>query len=273
MVARCPRFRILPGPWIAPTSSSLRSGRTPSGARCGSSPSGVPRSGWPPPGGWRSGHWYHGGAEIAPAAWRRRAHRVKDRLVLRGSGQRFHHAVEVEGARLLARRKFTEALQPPSDVGTGGRGHEHALGPPLTVAHGFILGALEGIAAQGSQHGRAAVLAWLRPDVRSLGVLFQEGGLPILVAHGGDASVVGPLKEILSWPLGLTLECGHEVVAVEVDLEGLVADSLALQQFVLQVGLAGRREERLAHVFVRADLVVDGAPLDYAPPPDRGRYA
>jgi hypothetical protein len=29
MVARCPRFRILPGPWIAPTSSSLRSGRTP----------------------------------------------------------------------------------------------------------------------------------------------------------------------------------------------------------------------------------------------------
>ena len=57
------------------------------------------------------------------------------------------------------------------------------------------------------------------------------------------------------------------------DLEGLVADSLALQQFVLQVGLAGRREERLEHVFVRADFVDDGTRLDDARPPDRGRYA
>jgi hypothetical protein len=59
-------------------------------------------------------------------------------------------AVEVEGARLLARRELAEARKPLPDEGSGGREHEHVLGPLLGVAHGFILGALEGILSHGT---------------------------------------------------------------------------------------------------------------------------
>jgi hypothetical protein len=40
-------------------------------------------------------------------------------LVTRGFGHRFHHAVEIEAAGLLARRELAEALQPLADIGTG----------------------------------------------------------------------------------------------------------------------------------------------------------
>ena len=37
-------------------------------------------------------------------------------LVARAFGDRFHDAVEIEAAGLLARRKLTEALQPLADI-------------------------------------------------------------------------------------------------------------------------------------------------------------
>ena len=52
-------------------------------------------------------------------------------LVACAFGDRFHHAVEVEAAGLLARRELLEALQPLADIGAGGRKHEHVIDPPF----------------------------------------------------------------------------------------------------------------------------------------------
>ena len=51
----------------------------------------------------------------------------------RGCGDGLHHAVEVEAARLLARRKLLEALQPVAHVGGRRRGL-HAHPAPLAAA-------------------------------------------------------------------------------------------------------------------------------------------
>src|SRR5438046_2868348 len=49
---------------------------------------------------------------------------------------RFHHAVEVEAAGLLARREFAEALQPHRNVTARRCQHEHAPRGPIRVTHG-----------------------------------------------------------------------------------------------------------------------------------------
>ena len=64
-------------------------------------------------------------------------------LVARTSCNRFHYAIETEATRLLARRKFAEALQPLADIGTSGREHIHVLELPSTIANGFMMGTLE----------------------------------------------------------------------------------------------------------------------------------
>ena len=61
---------------------------------------------------------------------------------------------------------------------------------------------------------------------------------------------------------------GPQVVAVEVDLVGLLADLAALQQASFDVRLAGGGQQRRQHVLVRADVVDDGAGLDDAGPAD-----
>ena len=94
------------------------------------------------------------------------------------------------------------------------------------------------------------------------GVLPQERDLPVVVTQRRDAAVVGPVNELLAGPFGLTLERGYQVVAVEVNLVGHVADLLALQQVFLHVWIARRGEQRGQHVFMRADVVDDRAGLD-----------
>ena len=62
--------------------------------------------------------------------------------------KRFHHAIEVEAAGLLARRKFAEALQPLPHIRAGRCNREHALEVPALVAHRvFMFGAIEGVHA------------------------------------------------------------------------------------------------------------------------------
>ena len=49
--------------------------------------------------------------------------------------------------------------------------------------------------------------------------------LPVVVAQGRQAAVVGPVEELLARRLGrFALEERQQVVAVEMDLEGPVAD-------------------------------------------------
>src|SRR5882672_1771921 len=138
-------------------------------------------------------------------------------------GHRFHDLVEVEAARLLPRRELAEGLKPLAYVGPRGREQEHALRGPARVIHGRRLGAFKGIHAQIGDHRRAQFLERGFPDLKSLGVLPEEGYLPVVVTQCRHAAVVGPVQELLPRPFALALERGQQVVAVEVDLEGRAA--------------------------------------------------
>ncbi len=96
---------------------------------------------------------------------------------------------------------------------------------------------------------------WLRSDVESMGPLLQEGELPVIVTQGSDAAVVGYVEVFMVRPLGLLLKSRHQVVAIEVVLEHLVADLLAFQQIFFDVGITHRSHKRWPHVFVGTDVV------------------
>ena len=97
--------------------------------------------------------------------------------------------------------------------------------------------------------------------------------LPVAVAQRRDAAVVRPVDELLARPFALALERGQQVVAVEVDLVGHVADLPSLQQFFLDAGVAGGGEQGREHVLVRTDVVDDRAGLDDAGPADHAGHA
>jgi hypothetical protein len=43
--------------------------------------------------------------------------------------------------------------------------------------------------------GARSCLEGLLPDMHSVGVLFEEGDFPVVVAESGDTAVIGPLDE------------------------------------------------------------------------------
>src|SRR5207247_1027390 len=145
-------------------------------------------------------------------------------------GHRFHHAVEVEAAGLLARREFAEALKPHRNVAPRRCQREHAPRGPIRVTHGVIIGALKGIHAQIGQHRPAQFLERGLPHLKPMGVLPQKGHLPIVVAQRRDAAVISPVEKLLARPRAFALERRQQVVAVEMDLEGFVAVLLAFEQ-------------------------------------------
>jgi hypothetical protein len=84
------------------------------------------------------------------------------------------------------------------------------------------VGELERVHAQiGDQRG-AQLDERLEPGVQPVGVLPQEGGLPVAVAQCGDAAVVRPVDELLARPRSLAFESGQQVVAVEMNLVGRI---------------------------------------------------
>ncbi len=96
----------------------------------------------------------------------------------------------------------------------------------------------------------------------------------LLDAQRHQVAVVAPVQEALARVLlHLALQEGQQVVAVDVDLEGLVAGLVALLELLDDVGLAGGRGQRRQHVGVREHLVGHGSRLDHAGPADRARHA
>jgi hypothetical protein len=43
-----------------------------------------------------------------------------------------------------------------------------------------------------------------------MGILSQEGNLPIVVAQGGNVAIVGPVEELVPRPFAFTPECRHQ---------------------------------------------------------------
>ena len=107
-----------------------------------------------------------------------------------------------------------------------------------------------------------------------LRVLLEERGFPILVADGHQVAVVGPIDEFLPRRLlHLALQERHEVVAIEVDLEGLAVGLVALHHLGDEVGLARGGGERGDQIFMGADIVDHLPGFDHAGPADERRHA
>ena len=98
------------------------------------------------------------------------------------AGNGLHDATEIEGAGLLAWRKFSEALQPLSDIGRRGSDHEDVVDKPPTVIDAFILAAFQGIAPQVTYQGSTEFDKRFAPDIEAVRALFEEGDLPLVVA-------------------------------------------------------------------------------------------
>ena len=102
---------------------------------------------------------------------------------------------------------------------------------------------------------------------RARGALFGEDKLPVVVAQAKQVALVAEVEELLARIFrGLAGQVRQQVVAVEMHLEGLVADFHALEELLFHVGNARSREERGHPVEVRHDAVVDRAGLDVAGP-------
>ena len=95
-----------------------------------------------------------------------------------------------------------------------------------------------------------------------------------LVAQGEQVAIVAEVEEFIAAAFcGFSGEVVQLVVAVEVDLEGLVPGFMAVEELFLDVGLAGRGEKRGQPVFARKNVGEAGAGLDHARPADKGRDA
>src|SRR4030042_6289399 len=99
--------------------------------------------------------------------------------------------------------------------------------------------------------------------------LFGKDKLPLVVAKRQQIAVVAEVKELMPWAGRLAGEGVGDVVSVEMDLEGLVADLHTLEQLLLRVGHANRRHDRRDHIFVGQDVVEDSAGLDDPRPTNR----
>ena len=122
--------------------------------------------------------------------------------------------------------------------------------------------------------GDPQVGEWVRPDEhRSLGALLHERQLPVVVAQPGQLLVVVDVKERFPRALrDLPGQVGDEVVTVEVNLVGPVADLVALEQFVLNLRVASHGHKGRQPVEVGDDVIGHTARLDLARPADHRRH-
>ena len=103
----------------------------------------------------------------------------------------------------------------------------------MGIVDAFIRSALERIHTKICNHRCTQYCIRIFPYSNSMGILAEEGDLPVVVPQGCDATVVGPIEKLFARPLvGLPLECWQQVVAIEMDLVGPITDFLALQQIL-----------------------------------------
>ena len=82
------------------------------------------------------------------------------------------------------------------------------------------------------------------PDVKTLGSLLCKNNLSFVVTQVQQIARIGEVEELLARTvLFFASEVRQEIVAVEVDLEGLFPDLMALFELFLDVGLAEAREK------------------------------
>ena len=122
-----------------------------------------------------------------------------------------------------------------------GHRRQHHVGmfhAPSGITDGLVVGPFKRIGAQVEQLRHAQGHHGVLPDVKAGGALLLENDLPATIAQAHDTTLVVPVKELLARPFGLALERRHEVVTIEMHLEGLGAGGVAGQQLRRDVRLA-----------------------------------
>src|SRR5689334_19295673 len=176
--------------------------------------------------------------------------------------------IDAEARWFLPRREFRECLQELPDDLLRRHEHEHTVSHPLAVEDGFLT-PLEWIASEIEQLWRSEPNERILPDGEAFAALLEEVHLPLIDAQRHQVAVVAPVHDA---PAGVRFHLARperqHVVAVDADLECLIARLVTLLELLDDVGLAGRRDERREHVHVREDVVRDAARLEDTGPSD-----
>src|SRR6516164_513916 len=175
----------------------------------------------------------------------------------------------------LSRWELSQALEPLLNQRSGRHQQEKAIRTPFGIEHlGGDVRVLEGIAPQVEKLREPQGHKRLLPRIYSFPALLHEVDLPVAVAERHEVTFVTPIEDSRARILlHLTRQEWNEVVSVEMDLEGLGASLVAFLNFLDDIRLARRCQQRWQHVLVREDVVGDCARLDDARPPDGTRQA
>ena len=182
--------------------------------------------------------------------------------------------IHVEGGRLLPLRVVLEGHQELAHVGLRGHQQEDVIDQPVVVGVRSDVRPLVRVRPEIEHLRDPQAGERVRPDEhRSRGPLLHEHQLPVVVAQAGQLLVVVDVEERFPRALrGLPGQVGDEIVAVQMDLVGHVADLVALEQLVLHLRVAGHGQKGRQPVEVSDDLVGHLARLDLARPADHGRH-
>ena len=154
--------------------------------------------------------------------------------------QLLHRLLDRERTRSLAWRKLYEAREMLSDDPLRRDDHERVLDEPSHVIAGLVLCPLERIRPQVEQHGKAQLHHRLLPYTEAFSLLLQKYRLPLIVAKTSKVAIVGPVEELAAFVWPLAAEKVTLIIPIQVNVKGLACRTVALQQLVLDVGLAGR---------------------------------
>ena len=186
----------------------------------------------------------------------------------------FQNLIEVKRRRFLARRELGEGL----DLLRGQRRRridgKDVIEHPLPIGVRVLIRPLEWVAPQVKELGQAHLDKGLRPELHRLGPLLVVDQLPVADPERHDlAVVVGVVEPVARAFVGLAGQVGQQVVAVDVDVEGLVAGLVALEQFLLDVRVAGCGQQRGQPLLVGDDAVERLAGLELARPAHKAGHA
>src|SRR5262245_21378474 len=178
------------------------------------------------------------GALLHPRATTRR----HDCLALPGVVQRL---VDAEARRRLARRELLEGLEEFPDDGLRGHEQKCAVSRPFCAEYVGVLGdAFKGVAAKVVDLRYAQRYERILPNAKTMRTLLHERRLPIPDAQRHQIAVVTPVEESFTRVLlDLPFEERQQVVAVDVDLEGLVARLVALLELFDGIRFSGQGGE------------------------------
>src|SRR5262249_48462765 len=160
------------------------------------------------------------------------------------------HLVEREAARLLPGRVLDVGLQMLAHDVLRRNEYKGALDAPLVIFSGLELGSLERISAQIHQLGEPKWNERVLPYIETFRALLQEQYFPAVIAQSSQIAIIGPVE--IFFALAWTSACQQTalIVAIKVDLEGLWSSLIAGEQFLRDIRLACRRDQRRHPIFM-----------------------